>query len=39
MNGFCIYAKCLVQSYGSRCVKPPLIYGDVNRENHDCWVD
>jgi 5-methyltetrahydropteroyltriglutamate--homocysteine methyltransferase len=21
-----------VQSYGSRCVKPPIIYGDVERE-------
>lgn len=27
--GFAITANGWVQSYGSRCVKPPLIYGDV----------
>ncbi|WP_185864391.1 5-methyltetrahydropteroyltriglutamate--homocysteine S-methyltransferase [Blattabacterium cuenoti] len=27
-----------VQSYGSRCVKPPIIYGDVSRKN-DMTVD
>ena len=33
MNGFAFTQNAWVQSYGSRCVKPPLIYGDVNREN------
>ena len=27
----CLYAKRLVQSYGSRCVKPPIVIGDVSR--------
>ena len=31
LNGFAIYAFGWVQSYGSRCVKPPIIYGDVSR--------
>ena len=29
--GFAITANGWVQSYGSRCVKPPVIYGDVSR--------
>jgi 5-methyltetrahydropteroyltriglutamate--homocysteine methyltransferase len=29
--GFAFTANGWVQSYGSRCVKPPLIYGDVTR--------
>lgn len=29
--GFCFTQNGWVQSYGSRCVKPPLIYGDVAR--------
>ena len=30
----CIFSKFgWVQSYGSRCVKPPIIYGDVSRPN------
>lgn len=33
MDGFAFTQNAWVQSYGSRCVKPPLIYGDVNREN------
>ncbi|MEZ4692808.1 MAG: 5-methyltetrahydropteroyltriglutamate--homocysteine S-methyltransferase [Aliarcobacter sp.] len=33
MEGFAFTQNAWVQSYGSRCVKPPLIYGDVNREN------
>lgn len=33
MDGFVFTQNAWVQSYGSRCVKPPLIYGDVNREN------
>ncbi len=31
MNGFLFTQNGWVQSYGSRCVKPPVIYGDVNR--------
>ena len=33
MDGFAFTQNAWVQSYGSRCVKPPVIYGDVNREN------
>ncbi len=31
LDGFAFTANGWVQSYGSRCVKPPLIYGDVAR--------
>jgi 5-methyltetrahydropteroyltriglutamate--homocysteine methyltransferase len=31
LEGFCFTANGWVQSYGSRCVKPPIIYGDVSR--------
>lgn len=31
LNGFTFTKNGWVQSYGSRCVKPPIIYGDVNR--------
>lgn len=30
-DGFCFTKNGWVQSYGSRCVKPPVIYGDVSR--------
>ncbi|WP_320170824.1 5-methyltetrahydropteroyltriglutamate--homocysteine S-methyltransferase [Maridesulfovibrio sp.] len=30
-EGFCFTSNGWVQSYGSRCVKPPVIYGDVSR--------
>ncbi|MDX9796090.1 MAG: 5-methyltetrahydropteroyltriglutamate--homocysteine S-methyltransferase [Arcobacteraceae bacterium] len=33
MDGFAFTSNAWVQSYGSRCVKPPLIYGDVSRPN------
>ncbi len=33
MDGFAFTQNAWVQSYGSRCVKPPLIFGDVNRPN------
>ncbi len=33
MDGFVFTQNAWVQSYGSRCVKPPLIYGDINRPN------
>lgn len=31
LEGFCFTKNGWVQSYGSRCVKPPVIYGDVSR--------
>ncbi len=31
LDGFAFTANGWVQSYGSRCVKPPIIYGDVSR--------
>lgn len=31
MNGFAFTQNGWVQSYGSRCVKPPIIFGDVSR--------
>ena len=31
LDGFVFTANSWVQSYGSRCVKPPIIYGDVAR--------
>ena len=31
LEGYAVTAHGWVQSYGSRCVKPPIIYGDVSR--------
>ncbi|GAB7022692.1 5-methyltetrahydropteroyltriglutamate--homocysteine S-methyltransferase [Salidesulfovibrio brasiliensis] len=31
LDGFCFTDFGWVQSYGSRCVKPPIIYGDISR--------
>ncbi len=31
LSGFCFTKNGWVQSYGSRCVKPPVIFGDVSR--------
>jgi 5-methyltetrahydropteroyltriglutamate--homocysteine methyltransferase len=31
LSGFVVSAYGWVQSYGSRCVKPPILYGDVER--------
>ncbi|GGC74688.1 5-methyltetrahydropteroyltriglutamate--homocysteine S-methyltransferase [Hoyosella rhizosphaerae] len=31
MNGFAVTRNGWVQVYGSRCVRPPIIYGDVSR--------
>jgi 5-methyltetrahydropteroyltriglutamate--homocysteine methyltransferase len=31
LKGFCFTKNGWVQSYGSRCVKPPVIFGDVSR--------
>lgn len=33
MDGYAFTQNGWVQSYGSRCVKPPIIYGDVSRAN------
>ncbi|MCQ6956627.1 5-methyltetrahydropteroyltriglutamate--homocysteine S-methyltransferase [Mucilaginibacter aquariorum] len=33
LQGFTFTQNGWVQSYGSRCVKPPIIYGDVSRPN------
>jgi len=33
LAGFVFTKNGWVQSYGSRCVKPPIIYGDVSRTN------
>ena len=33
LDGFAFTSNGWVQSYGSRCVKPPIIYGDVSRPN------
>jgi 5-methyltetrahydropteroyltriglutamate--homocysteine methyltransferase len=32
LAGFAVTENGWVQSYGSRCVKPPIIYGDVSRK-------
>ncbi|MGW8257896.1 MAG: 5-methyltetrahydropteroyltriglutamate--homocysteine S-methyltransferase, partial [Thermoguttaceae bacterium] len=32
LNGFAFTRNGWVQSYGSRCVKPPILYGDVSRK-------
>src|SRR5690349_24974161 len=31
LKGFAFTERAWVQSYGSRCVKPPIIFGDVSR--------
>jgi 5-methyltetrahydropteroyltriglutamate--homocysteine methyltransferase len=33
LNGFVFTKFGWVQSYGSRCVKPPIIFGDISRPN------
>jgi 5-methyltetrahydropteroyltriglutamate--homocysteine methyltransferase len=33
LNGYLFTEKAWVQSYGTRCVKPPLIWGDVSRRS------
>ncbi|KOA54868.1 5-methyltetrahydropteroyltriglutamate--homocysteine S-methyltransferase [Bifidobacterium animalis] len=32
LNGFLFTKNAWVQSYGTRCVKPPIIWGDVSRD-------
>ncbi|WP_294884235.1 5-methyltetrahydropteroyltriglutamate--homocysteine S-methyltransferase [uncultured Gilliamella sp.] len=31
LNGFVFTEKAWVQSYGTRCVKPPIVWGDISR--------
>jgi 5-methyltetrahydropteroyltriglutamate--homocysteine methyltransferase len=31
LDGYCFSAFGWVQSYGSRCVKPPILFGDISR--------
>ncbi|MEE1898571.1 5-methyltetrahydropteroyltriglutamate--homocysteine S-methyltransferase [Flavobacterium rakeshii] len=40
LSGFVFTKNGWVQSYGSRCVKPPIIYGDVSRPQAMtvCWT-
>jgi 5-methyltetrahydropteroyltriglutamate--homocysteine methyltransferase len=33
MEGYAFTQNAWVQSYGSRCVRPPILYGDVSRPN------
>ncbi len=33
LDGFLFTEKAWVQSYGTRCVKPPIIWGDVSRKS------
>lgn len=33
LDGFLFTQKAWVQSYGTRCVKPPVVWGDVSRKN------
>ena len=33
LEGYVFTEKAWVQSYGTRCVKPPIIWGDVSRKN------
>ena len=33
LSGYIFTEKAWVQSYGTRCVKPPIIWGDVSRKN------
>ena len=33
LNGFLFTKNAWVQSYGTRCVKPPIVWGDVSRTN------
>ncbi len=38
LNGYLFTEKAWVQSYGTRCVKPPIIWGDISR-NKPMTVD
>ena len=33
LDGFIFTQKAWVQSYGTRCVKPPIIFGDISRQS------
>ncbi|WP_370680099.1 5-methyltetrahydropteroyltriglutamate--homocysteine S-methyltransferase [Comamonas sp. GB3 AK4-5] len=34
LDGYVFSQFGWVQSYGSRCVKPPILFGDISRQNH-----
>lgn len=34
LDGYAFSQFGWVQSYGSRCVKPPILFGDISRQNH-----
>ena len=38
LEGYLFTEKAWVQSYGTRCVKPPVIWGDISRA-HPITVD
>ncbi|AKC60765.1 5-methyltetrahydropteroyltriglutamate--homocysteine S-methyltransferase [Blochmannia endosymbiont of Camponotus (Colobopsis) obliquus] len=38
LSGFVFTQNGWVQSYGSRCVKPPIIIGDISRKNNECMI-
>lgn len=33
LDGYIFTEKAWVQSYGTRCVKPPVVWGDISRAN------
>lgn len=33
LNGYVFTEKAWVQSYGTRCVKPPIVWGDISRKS------
>ncbi len=37
LDGFVFTQNGWVQSYGSRCVKPPIVIGDVSRPHRLPW--
>ena len=37
LNGFLFTKNAWVQSYGTRCVKPPIVWGDVSRATRSPW--
>jgi hypothetical protein len=39
LDGYAFSQFGWVQSYGSRCVKPPILFGDISRPRHDRGVD
>ena len=37
LNGFLFTKNAWVQSYGTRCVKPPIVWGDVSAPTRSPW--